>query len=67
MRKPPPNVLELPLVERALMALQAAVEGVMEEHVGERQPVYVWQDGEVVEISAQELRKLYPDYNRKEP
>ena len=61
MRKPPPNALELPLVERALMALQAAVEGVMEEHAREGRPVYVWQDGKVVEISADELRKLYPD------
>ena len=31
MINPPPNVLELPLVERALMALQAAVEKVIEQ------------------------------------
>jgi len=43
------------------MALQAAVEGVMEDHAREGRPVYVWQDGKVVEISADELRKLYPD------
>ena len=67
MKKPPPNVLELPLHERALMALEAAVEGAMEEHARAGLPVYVMRDGKVVEISAQELRVLYPDYNRQEP
>jgi hypothetical protein len=61
MRKPPPNVLDLPLHERALMALEAAVEGVMEEHARTGYPVYVMRDGKVVEISAEELRILYPD------
>jgi hypothetical protein len=66
MRKPPPNVLELPLQERALMALAAAVEGVMEEHARTGHPVYVMRDGSEVKISAKELRLLYPDYNREE-
>ena len=48
------------------MALEAAVEGVMEEHARAGQPVYVMRDGKVVEISAKELRILYPDYNRQE-
>jgi hypothetical protein len=67
MRKPPPNVLDLPLHERALMALEAAVEGVMEEHARAGRPVYVMRDDKLVEISAEELRKLYPDYNRQAP
>jgi hypothetical protein len=66
MKKPPPNVLDLPLHERALMALEAAVEGVMEEHARAGRPVYVMRDGNVVEITAEELRILYPDYNRQE-
>ncbi len=35
MKKPPQNVLELPLIERAELALKAAVEKVMEEHARE--------------------------------
>jgi hypothetical protein len=62
MRKPPPNVLELPLAERAFMALEAAVEEVMESHARTGHPVYVMRDGKVVEISAEELRTRYPNY-----
>jgi hypothetical protein len=58
MRKPPPNVLELPLEVRAEMALKAAVENLIEEHAREGRSIYIWQDGEVVEISAEELRSI---------
>jgi hypothetical protein len=60
MKKPPVNVLELPLIERAEMALKAAVERVMEEHAREGFPVYVLRDDEIIEISAEELRTRYP-------
>jgi hypothetical protein len=66
MKKPPANVLELPLVERAEMALKAAVERVMEEHAREGFPVYVLRDDEIIEISAEELRTRYPR-NPQEP
>lgn len=56
MRKPPANVLELPLIERAEMALNAAVEKVREEHAREGLPIYVLRDGKIVEVSAEELR-----------
>jgi hypothetical protein len=56
MIKPPPNVLELPLQERAFMALQAAVEKVIEEHIREGLPLYIWRDGKVVAVPAEELR-----------
>jgi hypothetical protein len=56
MRKPPANVLELPLEERALMALEAAVEKVWEEHAREGLPIYIWRDGKVVEVSLEEVR-----------
>jgi hypothetical protein len=56
MRKPLPYVLELPLIDRAFMALKAAVEKVMEEHARNGIPIYIWRDGKVVDISAEELR-----------
>ena len=56
MNKPPRNVLELPLEERALMAVKAAVENVIEEHAREGLPLYIWRDGKVVAVPAEELR-----------
>jgi hypothetical protein len=53
----PANILELPLAQRAEMALKAAVEKVVEEHVRDGRPLYTWRDGKVVEVSAQELRE----------
>jgi len=44
------------------MALEAAVEEVMESHARTGHPVYVMRDGKVVEISAEELRTRYPNY-----
>jgi hypothetical protein len=54
--KPPPNVLDLPMEERALMALEAAVEKLIEEHAREGLPLYIWRDGKVVAVPAEELR-----------
>ncbi len=56
MIKPPPNVLELPLEERAEMALKAAVEKVIIEHARQGWPIYIWRDGKIVELSPEELR-----------
>jgi hypothetical protein len=56
MKKPPPNVLELPLEVRAEMALKAAVEKLIEEHSREGRSIFIWEDGKVVEVSAEELR-----------
>ena len=58
MRKPPSNVLELPLEVRAEMALQAAVEKLIEEHAREGRPIYIWRDGKVVEVPPEELRAI---------
>ncbi|HYW98028.1 MAG TPA: hypothetical protein VE822_02870 [Candidatus Elarobacter sp.] len=57
MTKPPANVLELPLLERATMALRAAVENAIEEHAREGLPMFIWRDGRVVAVPAEELRK----------
>ena len=43
--KPPANILELPLAQRAEMALKAAVEKVVEEHMRDGRPLYIWLDG----------------------
>jgi hypothetical protein len=56
MTKPPANVLELPLEERAEMALKAAVEKVIVEHARQGLPIYIWRDGKVVEVPPGELR-----------
>lgn len=56
MKKPPANVLELPLVERAEMALKGAVEKVWEDHAREGLPIYILRDGKIVEVSPEELR-----------
>ncbi len=56
MTKPPANVLDLPLEERAEMALKAAVEKVIAEHARQGLPIYIWENERVVEIPAAELR-----------
>ena len=56
MTKPPPNVLELPLEQRAEMAFKAAVEEVIVEHARQGLPIYIWREGKVVELSPEELR-----------
>lgn len=57
MIKPPPNVLELPLADRGLLALKAAVEKVIEEHAREGLPLYIWRDGKVLAVPAEELQE----------
>jgi hypothetical protein len=57
MIKPPLDVLELPILERAALAMKAAMENVIEEHAREGLPVYIWRDGKVVAVSAEELRQ----------
>jgi len=63
MTKPPANVLELSLAERGLLALQAAVDKLVEQHAREGLPLYIWRDGQVVAVSAEELR-AHPDTSR---
>ena len=55
---PPPNILDLPLEERAAMAMEEAVKGVIEEHIREGLPLYIWRDGKVVAVPPEELRTL---------
>lgn len=57
MISPPLNVLELPILERAAMAMKEAVDEVIENRLREGLPVYIWRDGKVVAVPAEELRK----------
>lgn len=54
--KPPANVLELPLETRAEMAMKAAIEELIIDHAKRGLPLAIWRDGEVVELSAAELK-----------
>jgi hypothetical protein len=62
MREPPPNVLELPLHVRAEMALKAAVRKAMEEHARDGVSMYVWRDGQIVEVPPEELRAYLAEH-----
>jgi hypothetical protein len=55
MIKPPANVLDLPLEQRAEMALKAAIEKLIVEHARQGLPIYVWRNGRAVEVSQEEL------------
>jgi hypothetical protein len=57
MKKPPRNVLKLPLEVRAEMALKAAVENLIEERAREGRSIFVWKNNKVVEVTATELQK----------
>ena len=58
MISPPVKILDLPLLERAEMAMRAAMERVIEEHIREGLPLYIWRDGKVVAVPPEELRTL---------
>jgi hypothetical protein len=53
----PANIRELPLHVRGLLALQGAVAEVIEESVLRKLPIYVWRDGQVVDILPEKLRE----------
>jgi hypothetical protein len=55
MIKPPPNVLELPLEQRAVMAFKPAVEKLIIEHARSGTPFYIWRDGTVIKMPKEEL------------
>lgn len=55
MNRQPSNLLELPLEQRAIMALRAAVREVIEDNARRGLPVYVWSRGKVVAMPAKKL------------
>jgi hypothetical protein len=56
MSKVSKSVLRLPLEKRAEIAFKEAVEEVINEHARLGLPLYIWRDGKVVGLSAQEVR-----------
>ena len=56
MSRVPKSVLRLPLEKRAEIAFKEAVKEVIDEHARLGLPLYVWRDGKVVGLSAQEVR-----------
>ena len=65
MIKSPINVLELPLQERALMALQQAVRKMLEERAREGASVSIWRDGKVVSVPAKELLESHESQSKR--
>jgi len=55
MNNVPTEILALPIEERALIAFRVAVRKAIEEHAREGLPMYVWRDGRVVAVPAEEL------------
>ena len=55
MSKPSKDVLRLPLEKRAEIAFKIAVAKAIDEHARLRFPIYIWRDGEVVEVSPHEI------------
>ena len=51
------NLLDLPLEVRAGMARKEAVENVIEEHIRLNLPIYIWRDGQVVDILPEKLKE----------
>ncbi len=58
MTKPPANVLELPLHERAAMARKAAVEKIILRNAASGGTIFILRDGKVVEVPNAELREM---------
>jgi hypothetical protein len=55
--QPSPDILSLPIEVRAEMAFKAAVDKVIEQHVREGLPIYIWSEGKVVEVAPEDLRQ----------
>lgn len=51
------NLRQLPMADRALMALREAVAEVIEEHARLGIPIPIWRDGRIVDISPEEAEK----------
>jgi hypothetical protein len=50
--------MELPLEVRAELAMQAAVENAMEEHMREGRPFYICRDGKTVGLTPEEMKAI---------
>ena len=60
MSRVPKNVLDLPMEQRALMALKEAVRKAVAERRKLGLSVYIWRDGKVVDVSRPKSRSRAP-------
>ncbi len=56
MKKPPRDILRLPIEKRAEIALKVAVAKAIDENIRLGIPVYIWRKGKVVKLSPREAR-----------
>ena len=56
MTKPNTNPVELSLHDRAAVAMKTAIEKLKIDHARRGLPLYIWEDGRVVEVSADQLK-----------
>jgi hypothetical protein len=56
MTKPNANPVELSLHDRAALAMKTAIEKLKIDHARRGLPLYIWEDGRVVEVSAEQLK-----------
>jgi hypothetical protein len=59
------KLLDLPLEERALLALKSAVKKAIAERSRQGLPVYIWSGGKVVELAARRLRARSPHVTKR--
>ncbi len=50
------DIQDFPLTHRAEVAFKEAVAEVIDDHIRSGRPIHIWRDGQVVEVSAEELR-----------
>jgi hypothetical protein len=56
MTKPNTNPVELSLHDRAALAMKTAIEKLKIDHARRGLPLYIWENGRVVEVSAEQLK-----------
>jgi hypothetical protein len=56
MTKPNSNPVELSLHDRAALAMKTAIEKLKIDHARRGLPLYIWEDGRVVVVSAEQLK-----------
>lgn len=49
------SILKLPMPQRGLVALKEAVKIALAEHARDGVPIYIWEDGRVVQVAPDRL------------
>ncbi len=61
MTKSNTNPVALSLHDRAALAMKTAIEKLKIDHARRGLPLYIWEDGRVVEVSAEQLKAELKD------